>query len=93
MLRLRVDVPKRRCSSRARPWQPPLDADEDDPGIVDALVVDYFQHSPSSEIAYKARDLVEVKCWGRAVRTGPHRLARPSRSRGDGVLLVQGSAE
>ena len=42
------------------------------------LVVDYFQHSPSSEIAYKARDLVEVKCWGRApsteARTGLHAL-------------------
>jgi hypothetical protein len=64
VLRLHVDVPKRRCSSRARPWQPSFDSDEDDPGIVDAQVVDYFQHSPSSEIAYKARDLVEVKCWG-----------------------------
>ena len=75
MLRLRVDVPKRRCGSRARPWQPSLDSDEDDPGIVDALVVDYFQHSPSSEIAYKARDLVEVKCWGAPsaqARTGLH---------------------
>ena len=75
MLRLRVDVPKRRCSPRARPRQPSLDSDEDDSGIVDALVVDYFQHSPSSEIAYKARDLVEVKRCGAPsaqARTGLH---------------------